>query len=292
MSGTQNIEQEVRFAIVLYGGVSLAIYINGVAQEIRNLVRATSGEPLSSDEAKGPIPVYQRLAAILEHGKIPSGELPATDGQNQPIRTRFKVDVISGTSAGGINGIFLAKSLANNESMGSLQDLWFNEGAIENLLNDKKSYTDTSLNQPRETESLLNGRRMYLKLLNAFDSMDPKDRSEASRDGVVSPLADEIDLFATTTDIEGIPVPIQLFDNVVYERRYRNAYHLRFASGERNDFQADNNPFLAFAARCTSSFPFAFEPMQLCSIDDILAHSSVYARKGYCLSSSTRWQKY
>ena len=24
-----------------------------------------------------------------------------------------------------------------------------------------------------------------------------------------------------------------------------------------------NNPFLAYAARCTSSFPFAFEPMQL-----------------------------
>jgi patatin-related protein len=292
MSDTQNVEQEVRFAIVLYGGVSLAIYINGVVQEIRNLIRATSGMPLSTDEASGPIPVYQTLASILERGKIPTGELSATDGRNRPIRTRFKVDIISGTSAGGINGIFLAKSLANNASMTSLQDLWFNEGAIESLLNDKKSYTDTNLNQPRETESLLNSRRMYLKLLNAFDGMDSTNRSAVSHGSTVSPLADEIDLFATTTDIEGIPVPIQLFDNVVYERRYRNAYHLRFAGGEQNDFQADNNPFLAFAARCTSSFPFAFEPMQLCSMDDILAHSSIYAGKKYCLSNSTRWQKY
>jgi patatin-related protein len=292
MSDTQNVQQEVRFAIVLYGGVSLAIYINGVVQEIRNLVRATSGEPLTNGEAKGPIPVYQQLASILERGKIPSGELPELDLPNHPIRTRFKVDIVSGTSAGGINGIFLAKSLANNESMTSLQDLWCNEGAIENLLNDKRSYTDTNLNQPRETESLLNSRRMFLKLLNAFDSMDSTDRRNVSRDGTVSPLADEIDLFATTTDIEGIPVPIQLFDNVVFERRYRNAYHLRFASGDRNDFQPDNNPFLAFAARCTSSFPFAFEPMQLCSIDDILTHSSIYAGKKYCLSGSTRWQKY
>jgi patatin-related protein len=292
MSDTQNVQQEVRFAIVLYGGVSLAIYINGVVQEIRNLVRATSGEPLQDGEAKGPIPVYQQLASILERGKIPSGELPALNLADSPIRTRFKVDIVSGTSAGGINGIFLAKSLANNESMTSLQDLWCNEGAIENLLNDKRSYTDTNLNQPRETESLLNSRRMFLKLLNAFDTMDSTDRRAVSRDGTVSPLADEIDLFATATDIEGIPVPIQLFDNVVFERRYRNAYHLRFAGGDRNDFQADNNPFLAFAARCTSSFPFAFEPMQLCGIDDILTHSSIYGGKKYCLSGSTRWQKY
>jgi patatin-related protein len=292
MSDTQNVEQEVRFAIVLYGGVSLAIYINGVVQEIRNLVRATSGEPFSSDEEKGPIPVYRRLASILERGKIPTCELPATDEQDHPIRTRFKVDIISGTSAGGINGLFLAKSLANNVPMTSLQDLWFNEGAIEKLLNDKKSYTDANLNQPSETESLLNSSRMYLKLLNALDGMDSSDRGAVSRDGGISPLADEIDLFATTTDIEGIPVPIQLFDNVVFERRYRNAYHLRFAGGERNDFQPDNNPFLAFAARCTSSFPFAFQPMQLCSIDNILKQSSIYSGKQYCRSESTRWQKY
>jgi patatin-related protein len=292
MAGTEDVEQEVRFAIVLYGGVSLAIYINGVVQEIRNLVRATSGEILSDAERAGPIPVYQRLASILQRGKIPSGQLPAEQEENPPIRTRFMVDVISGTSAGGINGIFLAKSLANNTPMTSLQDLWFNEGAIETLLNDSRSYAGTNLTKKREVESLLNSRRMYLKLLNAFDSMDSKGRPAVSRDGTESPLADEIDLFATTTDIEGIPVPIQLFDNVVFERRYRNNYHLRFSNGERNDFQPDNNPFLAFAARCTSSFPFAFEPMQLCSVDDILSHSSTYAPKNYCLSGSTRWQKY
>ena len=292
MSETPDIEQEIRFAVVLYGGVSLAVYINGVVQEIRNLVRATSGDALSGAERTGPIPVYQRLASILERGKIPSGQLPPKDVENSEIRTRFRVDIISGTSAGGINGVFLAKSLANNASMTSLQDLWFNEGAIDCLLNDKKSYINTSLNQPRETESLLNSRRMYLKLLNAFDSMDDKNRTAASRDGSKSPLADEIDLFVTTTDIEGVPVPIQLFDSVVFERRYRNDYHLRFVSGERNDFQADNNPFLAFASRCTSSFPFAFEPMRLRAIDGILSHSSIYATKPYCLSGSTRWQKY
>jgi hypothetical protein len=34
-----DLRQEIRFAVVMYGGVSLAIYINGVAQELFNLVR-------------------------------------------------------------------------------------------------------------------------------------------------------------------------------------------------------------------------------------------------------------
>jgi hypothetical protein len=38
------VEREVRFAVVMYGGVSLAIYINGVAQELLNMVRATASK--------------------------------------------------------------------------------------------------------------------------------------------------------------------------------------------------------------------------------------------------------
>src|SRR6476620_1500593 len=34
--------REVRFAVVMYGGVSLAIYINGIAQELLRWVRSTA----------------------------------------------------------------------------------------------------------------------------------------------------------------------------------------------------------------------------------------------------------
>ena len=34
--------REVRFAVVMYGGVSLAIYINGITQELFHMVRATA----------------------------------------------------------------------------------------------------------------------------------------------------------------------------------------------------------------------------------------------------------
>jgi hypothetical protein len=126
---------------------------------------------------------------------------------------------------------------------------------------------------------------MYCKLLDAFDKMvggAPSCDRHASR------IADEVDLYTTTTDIEGVPVPIRLLDNIVYERRFRNLFHLRFIAGERDDFRPDNNPFLAFAARCTSAFPFAFEPMQLCEIDEVLETHRLYSGKQYCLSKSSR----
>jgi hypothetical protein len=44
---TNELTQEVRLAIVLYGGVSLAVYINGVVQELLRLVRATSDRPVA-----------------------------------------------------------------------------------------------------------------------------------------------------------------------------------------------------------------------------------------------------
>ena len=291
-SSQDNHSQEVRFALVLYGGVSLAIYINGVMQEMLQLVRSTSGQDLPDI---GSAKVYRKLGAMLERGRIPSLDLSRFDllPEDAPIKTKFKVDIISGTSAGGINGIFLAKALANNaDNLDEIQELWFSEGAIESLLNDHRSYSDIAIAQPEKTNSLLNSKRMYVKLLNAFDGMD-KNRPVTASDTEQADLAEEIDLFATTTDIEGVPVPIQLFDNVVYERRYRNAFHLSYSKDDaRNDFESDNNPFLAFAARCTSSFPFAFEPMQLCNVDEILKSSPLYAKKKYCFSGSTRWQKF
>src|SRR2546421_8648060 len=80
-------EREVRFAVVMYGGVSLAIYINGVAQELLNMVRATAPAPVGSanqssllldekdDDTKaelsGTAAVYRKLGQYLgNHQKL------------------------------------------------------------------------------------------------------------------------------------------------------------------------------------------------------------------------------
>ena len=137
---------------------------------------------------------------------------------------------------------------------------------------------------------------MYYKLLKSLDDME---KAHPSQPDFKSPYVDELDLFITTTDIQGVPVPLRLSDAVVYERRHRNVFHFKYAQaeaigGERdfNDFLATLNPFLAFAARCTSSFPFAFEPMRLCDIDDVLDLFAQYRDNDLCKSASKSWRRF
>jgi patatin-related protein len=275
--GEADVDREVRFAVVMYGGVSLAIYINGVAQELLHMVRATARTSsndamlLSEAELSPTELVYRQLAKRLD-------EETGGQGSGQPsdmTRTRFVVDIISGTSAGGINGVFLAKALARNQMMYGLKQLWLSEGDLGKLLNDKQSVVALpGLKVQTPQQCLLNSERMYHKLLEALDQMDSGGRE-------TSPLVKELDLFVTTTDIDGLPIPIALADEVVYERRYKNVFHFRYATEEatgvyRDDFVKQNDPFLAFAARCTSSFPFAFEPMQLSDITKILNYYPGY----------------
>lgn len=290
-------KKEVRFAVVMYGGVSLAIYINGVAQELLRLVNSTapSGDdpkkarplPEKNGKASGTEAVYRKLSYLIDDpANRASFRQALTADRNaaatwQPtgdIRVRFMVDVLAGTSAGGINSIYLAKALANDQQIDELKNLWVTEGDIQLLINDGQSLKNTSLRRQKPPLSLLNSRRMYLKLLDALDGMDRK--SEEARQKP-SPLVDELDLYITATDIRGLALPIRLADTVVYERRHKNVFRFKYmtpnATGSAvNEFRKELNPFLAFAARTTSSFPFAFEPVRLSDIRELLDHSEVH----------------
>ncbi|HWN09297.1 MAG TPA: patatin-like protein [Pyrinomonadaceae bacterium] len=315
-SPTVNYTKEVRFAVVMYGGVSLAIYINGIAQEMLRWVRATAKDAnstlalLPSPSAQGTASasqpatltgterVYRKLSYILANSgngtpASAAEKMARAEAQiesNETINTRFVVDILSGTSAGGINGIFLAKALANGQDISDLEKLWITEGEISTLINDARS-VEKPLKLQDPPASLLNSQRMYLELLKAFDGM------EKSNSG--APYVDELDLFVTTTDLSGVTLPIRLADGVVYERRHRNVLRfiyskseVSFAPAERNDFQGKYNPFLAFAARCTSAFPFAFEPMSLCDTDTILERYGDYPANKNCRSDSSEWQRF
>lgn len=280
-------ESEIRFGVVMYGGVSLAIYMNGVAHEMYEMVCATPKcEPGCKPE--GTREIYHRIALLVNNPRLRTQYRQAIEKRDSPSankaprdiwndvektffkaesaphkRVRFVVDAIAGTSAGGINGIFLAKALANGEPFAPLRDLWLDEGDIKELLNDKQSCDKLPACEPdNPPASLLNGKRMYYKLFQAMEKMSEsaKDRNN----GAGNPQVDEMDLYVTTTDINGSQVPLRLTDDVVYERRYKRSFHFNYSKDrEWNDFGAENNALLAFAARCTSSFPFAFEPMTL-----------------------------
>jgi patatin-related protein len=280
--------QEVRFAVVMYGGVSLAIYMNGVAQELLRLVRATAQ---STDEAgrvrwkngelKGTEAVYRKLGQMLRGAGEVWRKAQVEVGRRAPaIATRFVIDVISGTSAGGINGVFLAKALANDQEMDALSDLWIEEGDFSKLM-----YKPGA--RRAQTQSLLDGRYMCRALLEALEGMeatrDSTDTEESPR--LESPYVEELDLYLTATDISGLMLPLQLADGVIQERRHRNVFHFSyspvsdFMGKQRNDFSRRFNPFLAFAARSTSSFPVAFEPMKLGDINDVVRSVEPYRGK-------------
>ena len=100
---------------------------------------------------------------------------------------------------------------------------------------------------------------MTAQLLTALEGMNsPVEDPGHTR------LVDELDLWVTTTDLEGLDVPIKLSRGAASERRYRHRSHFRFARDKKlNDFQGADSDFLAYAARCTAAFPSAFDPMQL-----------------------------
>jgi patatin-related protein len=255
-------EKEVRFAVVMYGGVSLAIYINGVTQELLSLVRATArseqnnGTDYHLPQVSGVEAVYRKLG--------------------ETAKARFVVDILSGTSAGGINAVYLAKALANDQQIGQLKKMWLDEGDIASFLNDKTSLSGlsgVSLSSP--ITSLLNSQRMYYQLLYALQQM--QEPTIPLPEGARSPYVEELDLFITATDLRGLPLPVyRSRQAVARELRFRNVFHFHYATPKAaggsfvNDFVASNDPFLAFAARCTSSFPFVFEPMRLKDVEALL----------------------
>lgn len=299
---TMDVQREIRLAVVMYGGVSLAIYMNGVAQELYHLVRATaprslqggteSEQPLLEDlELKSTEHVYRRLGralAAVADERTPSG----TRLQPGPrITTRFVVDILSGTSAGGVNAIFLAKALANNQPVEQLKKLWMEQGNIELLLNDEKS-RERGLTLEQPPDSLLNSGRMYYELLKAFTTME-RARPNASSTST-SPFVRELDLWVTTTDLRGVTLPLKLANGLAYERRYRNAWHFVYgtvdASGsDRNDFGGRDDPMLAFAARSTSAFPLAFKPMLFRDMAEALKACGGYGQQKVTSTARRPW---
>lgn len=234
-------DKEVRFGVVLYGGVSLTIYINGVTQELLSLVRSTALPPdrLSPSEL-----IYRELAMSFD-----------SEATEPPVR--FLVDVVAGTSAGGINGVFLSKALSQGQTMDQIKQLWVEKGDIDTLLNDEQSIKPLpryQLQQP--AQSLLNSQAMYAHLLKALEAMDGAEPAS-------KPLVDDLDLFITATDLEGLILPLQLSlsDQIVFERRHKAVFHFSHQNPAASRFDKSFNPQMAFAARCTSAFPLAFEPM-------------------------------
>jgi patatin-related protein len=165
------------------------------------------------------------------------------------------VDIISGTSAGGINGVALAKALCIGASMESLAQVWKQKAELGNLLNSPRR---------RDARSLLNEEYYQSVILDVLNDMD--------RTASDTPLVNALDLFISATDLHGEVLELKDFlEQDVKTRQYRKKFHLKFRTSnynpvdrglgyDRNDFHASRNRHLVDICRATSSFPVALRP--------------------------------
>ena len=219
---------ELRLAVAFTGGVSLAVWMGGMAREMNLLLaasRAKRGEqvkPPCSAESKQVRDGYQRLLRLLD--------MDCT------------LDILSGTSAGGVNAAILGLANVQRFDLGGLRELWFTHGALEQLVRDP---SDKSGQQPA---SVLDGDKGLLAGLR-------KGFQDLCEEGFPPAPGDPTEVFITTTLLSGEACQLtDEYGTLIHDIDHRGLF--RFTS----DQLAGNVPALAFAARCSASFPAAFEP--------------------------------
>lgn len=259
--------KDLRLALVCYGGVSLAIYMHGITKEIHRLAIASKAfeqNPETNPFGAGSIEdVYWR--ALAERARREGG-----------VRTRVVVDIVAGTSAGGINGIILAKALAHNLSQDSLRDLWLGKGDIKKLLAlPRGPWLPLRLAAWAGRAAIgkgrppLDGRRMYGWVLEALAAMDETagDRPPPGAETLL-PDGHSLELRVPITDFYGYDRQVPTFDpKRVTDRWHRHV--MRFSSKDgAGQLGHEFNERLGFAARATSCFPVAFPPVSVADLGD------------------------
>jgi patatin-related protein len=248
--------KELRLALVCYGGSSLAVYMHGVTKELHRIVKGSALLESGNGEAATPSErVYGRLL----------DELAERNREN--LRTRVVVDVIAGTSAGGINGVCLAKALAHNLPQDEFRNLWFERGDIDGLLAAPRWLPTRALKGiwvalQALKKAPLRGDLMARWIYDAFHRMDEKGATPASLPTLL-PDRHKLELFVTVTDFYGYGRQVPYADpNPILDRRHRHLLAFRFGGDDRrDDFDRDSNGALTFAARTTSSIPGVFPPV-------------------------------
>ena len=274
--------REVRLGLVCYGGVSLAIYMHGVTKELYKLVRAARAfecayEANDFDAAKWLTgapdvqgsPNYDSERAYFD-------ALVALKDQGDPLTV--VVDIIAGTSAGGINGVCLARGLAEGRSLNGFRNLWLAQADMEELLaghalvpwGPAKMWSKLADSVAHlgwhHDDGLLDGDLMSRLLYQALNDMEPIEDS-------LVPANESLDLFVTTTNVYGYDTVIPTGAGGIShtDKSYRQLLRFHYdqlpqPSGPAvADISSDFSdvPALAFAARATASFPGAFPPVSL-----------------------------
>jgi len=238
-TSSERLAKQLRLAVAMRGGVSLAVWMGGACRELVRLRRGsldmtpvTGSATPPADGADAGTQIYGKLLKLCGY----------TDG--------VEIDVIAGTSAGGLNGVLLGWHLARGASFDDeVRNMWLRLADLGDLsrrpLGDGKA-------------SLLRGDTyFYPQLLAALKALDGSGH-RANR--ASTPLR----LLVTATRLQPrrdavFPGAGPRLDATESRSFFRFRYPGRFGELQPLDDFRDATR-LAYVARTTSSFPGAFEP--------------------------------
>lgn len=215
---------EVRLAFAFNGGVSLAIWIGGVTDEV---LRCINGGRLAAEGDLDRAAGNPYTAICAELGIVP------------------KADVLTGTSAGGLNAAFLATAISHGcTDLEAIRRLWLEHGSFDLMM---RPATDRSL------VSLLAGDENFLPHIE-----DALQRLAAAGTGFREPDPPVV-VRLTSTSLPGQVTTLRDGHASIssVDHRAEFVFHTRDF-----DFEADPQalPRMARACRSSASFPGAFEP--------------------------------
>ena len=219
----ESTRKEIRIALVLYGGVSLAVYENGVTRCFHDLVRGQGA--------------FKILLELADASAV--------------------VDVVAGTSAGGINGLFLAAALESGRGFKKTAELWRDLADIGVLLGGTRNAD--------QAQSLLDGEHFHDKLVKAFEDLCKPCKCEAPNPRT------EMDVLVAATDLYGHERRyVDCLKSEIADKEHRVVFHLKHRPGRKSlgfpkpKCKVDSSEqaaLLGAIARITASFPAAFTPV-------------------------------
>ena len=212
--------QELRLAITMSGGVSLAVWMGGVARELNLLTEASSRHPAAPGEQPGDTAVralYRKLLDLMQ--------------------VTVSIDVLAGTSAGGINAALLGLAAVGRCDLAGLRRFWIDCGSLTSLLRDPRV---------ADPPSLLQGDGRLLADLRAGIG------------AILRPPPDDpppTDVFVTTTLLSAETTCFtDDYGTVIGAADHHGLFHFT-----QDDLCGDILGPLSLAGRSSASFPGAFE---------------------------------
>ncbi len=232
----------LRVALAMRGGVSLSVWIGGAVHEVDHVRRLASPAASMHPTASPTLESDAALTEVIQR----LGDVAA-----------IEIDVIAGTSAGGLNGVLLASALRTGRKLDPLRLVWLDAADLQKI--QRPVHTSDQL-------SLLDGRIFY-------DTLRDVLQREFFADTDPPPEGQRIDLLLPVTVLDGIALTAADDPTTpVTERRHDAVVHVRHHGPDPtwSDLVASDTSSsdrivanLAAAARSTASFPGAFEPFLL-----------------------------